>query len=81
MTARRHSWGLPTRFAHKTERSCLNGCAIVKVTRHEGGRHWVEFYRDLERIDAGGKTPPCEAVPPSAARAPRGDDRTVLAET
>jgi hypothetical protein len=53
----RHSWGEPQRFAHKTERECLNGCGIVKVTRHEGDQHWVEFWRDLGRVDVGGKTP------------------------
>ena len=58
----RHSWGLPQRFTHKTERACLNGCGIVKVTRHEGDAHWVEFWRDLERIDVDGKTPACERV-------------------
>lgn len=51
--------------AHKTERECLNGCGIIKVTRHEaqGSRdvHWVEFWRDMERIEGKG-TPVCEAV-------------------
>jgi hypothetical protein len=47
---------------HKTERECQNGCGVVKVTRHEadGPRdvHWVEFWRDLDRIEGEG-TPPC----------------------
>ena len=46
---------------HKTERECSNGCGIVKVTRHEceGGRdrHWIEFWRGLDRIEGEG-TPP-----------------------
>jgi len=50
---------------NKTERECLNGCGIVKVTRHEfeGGRevHWHEFWRDLERIECAG-TPACEPI-------------------
>jgi len=50
---------------HKTERECLNGCGIVKVTRHEsdGPRnlHWVEFWRDMDRIECSG-TPVCEPV-------------------
>lgn len=48
---------------NKTERECRNGCGIVKVTRHEteGGKdlHWPEFYRELDRVDVDGKTPPC----------------------
>lgn len=57
----RHSWGDPVRFAHKTERECVNLCGIVKVTRHEGDRHWIEFWRGLDRIE-GAKTPACEPV-------------------
>jgi hypothetical protein len=37
MSAPRHAWGERQPFLHKTERSCLNGCGIVMVTRHEGG--------------------------------------------
>lgn len=54
----RHSWGAPQRFPYKTERSCVNGCGIVKVTKHEGVRPWIEFWRDGERIEGEG-TPPC----------------------
>jgi hypothetical protein len=54
----RHSWGEPVRFEYKTERSCVNGCGIVKVTRHEGGEHWIEFWREGEKI-ATDKTPGC----------------------
>lgn len=59
--AKRHNWGDKVEFAHKSERECQNGCRTIKVTRHEGGRHWVEFWRDEERIP-GDKTPPCEPV-------------------
>lgn len=59
-----HRWGEPVRFLHKTERSCLrDGCEAVKVSRHEGDEHWVEFWRDGERIDReDGRTPPCEGA-------------------
>lgn len=66
MTARKnHRWGEKTDFplAHKSERECQNGCGITKVTRHEwdGAReqHWIEFWRDGERI-ACEATPVCE---------------------
>ncbi|MFC0243659.1 MULTISPECIES: cytochrome C [Rhodopseudomonas] len=66
----RHRWGEPKRFPpFKTERECLNGCGIVKVTRHEseGPRdiHWQEFWRDGEQIRSAG-TPVCEPVPAPA---------------
>jgi hypothetical protein len=57
----RHSWGEPERFLHKSERECRNGCGVIKVTRHEGGAHWIEFWRDGERIP-GKRTPICERV-------------------
>jgi hypothetical protein len=64
-SAKRHRWGEPVRFERKTERECLNGCGTIKVTRHEneGGfdRHWVEFWRDQEKIPGKG-TPACEPV-------------------
>ena len=60
-----HRWGDKVPFPHKSEAECLNGCGIVKVTRHEnnGPRdlHWVEFWRDMERIECSG-TPVCEPV-------------------
>lgn len=63
MTARRHSWGQPYRFMHKTERMCVNGCGIIKVTRHEaeGGHdvHWHEFWRNGEQLPSR-PTPACE---------------------
>lgn len=61
----RHKWGNKTDFplAHKSERTCTNGCGITKVTRHEteGGhdRYWTEFWRGGERIP-GKSTPPCD---------------------
>ena len=66
---RRHRWGDAQRFPHptrpdisKTERSCIHeGCNIVRVTRHESGEHWVEFWKDGERIE-GDHTPPCEGA-------------------
>lgn len=59
-----HRWGKKLVVnANKTERECVNGCGIIKVTRHEveGGRdlHWVEFWRGLDRIE-GQRTPVCE---------------------
>lgn len=62
MTLPRHSWGEPNRFVHKTERLCLHpGCNLVKVTRHEGEEHWVEWWRDGTRIRTE-RTPACVAV-------------------
>nr|WP_050781011.1 hypothetical protein [Bradyrhizobium sp. ORS 278] len=64
MTSVRHRWGDKVRFPHKSERQCAR-CEMVKVGRHEGqgGRdlYWTEFWRDEERIDDGGRTPPCDA--------------------
>lgn len=58
---KRHSWGLPHRFPHKTERQCVNGCGIVKVSRHEADQHWVEYWLEGERIECV-RTPACEPV-------------------
>ena len=65
---RRHRWGEKTVISsYKTERECLNGCGIVRVTRHEydGSRdrnlHWIEFWRGLDRIECDA-TPVCEPV-------------------
>jgi hypothetical protein len=65
MTSTRHSWcDKNVVSAHKSERECRR-CGMVKVTRHEfDGRrelHWQEFWRDLDRVDDGGSTPPCDA--------------------
>jgi hypothetical protein len=61
----RHSWGLPTRFAQKTERCCLK-CPLVKVTFHQVDEHgrdycWTEWYRGLDKIESK-NTPACEVV-------------------
>jgi hypothetical protein len=42
----------------------MNGCNIIKVTLHVGGRHSTEFWRDgaIEKIDCK-VTPACEASP------------------
>jgi hypothetical protein len=62
----RHRWGDPVRSFERTNRECLNGCGIFRVTRHDGdGRPWVEFWRDESRVDIDGKTPPCDAPPKS----------------
>lgn len=63
---KRHHWGEKIVISvNKTERECLDGCGIVKVTRHEqeGGRdlHWIEFWRGLDRIECDA-TPACEPV-------------------
>lgn len=58
MTTPRHRWGEPVRFSHKSERTCIH-CGMTKVTRHEGNRHWLEFWKGLEKIGAE-STPPCE---------------------
>jgi len=59
-----HRWGEKIDFplAHKSERTCLNGCGVTKVSRHEheagADRHWIEFFRDGEKIEGTG-TPAC----------------------
>ena len=63
----RHRWADKAVISpNKSERECLNGCGIVKVSRHEtdGGRevHWCEFWRGLDRIDVDGRTPVCESA-------------------
>jgi hypothetical protein len=64
MSDLRHRWGETVRFHHKTEQPCAR-CEMVKVGRHEwqAGReiYWTEYWRNLERIDAQGKTPTCDA--------------------
>lgn len=66
---RRHRWGDKVQFplAHKSERECLNGCGIIKVSFHQwdGARdlYWTEFWRGLDKIaGAGEATPKCEPV-------------------
>jgi hypothetical protein len=60
----RHRWSEKAVFPHKSERACLRGCGIVKVTRHEPDArppHWVEYWRGLDKIDCVG-APVCEPV-------------------
>jgi len=61
----RHRWGKPNRLAQKTERECTRNCGTIKVTMHPDGRegreHWVEFWKDGEKIEGKG-TPVCEPV-------------------
>ena len=57
MNAPRHSWGEKTVYFNKSERVCAR-CGLVKVTRHEGQEHWVEYWRDSVRL-AYRNTPPC----------------------
>ena len=58
----KHRWGEKTVVsAHKSERECLNGCGIVKVSRHEHNSHWLEYWRGLDRIEVI-RTPACEPV-------------------
>lgn len=62
----RHRWPKDSTVIspYKSERECLNGCGIVKVSRHEyppdcpNGKHWPEFFRGLDKIECVG-TPPC----------------------
>jgi hypothetical protein len=56
---RRHKWSEANRLLYKTERQC-RVCTLIKVTRHESGRAWIEYWRDGERIHMD-KVPPCEA--------------------
>ncbi|MES2671600.1 MAG: cytochrome C [Pseudomonadota bacterium] len=65
MKGNRHRWSEPTRDPNgtKSERTCLNGCKIIKVTQHRPNQHWVEFWRegDVEKLDVT-HTPVCERV-------------------
>lgn len=66
---RRHKWGNKVKFPleHKSERECLNGCGIVKVTRHEDRALRVEFWRGMKKIGHRWTgTPVCE-MPRDAA--------------
>ena len=57
MTASHHSWSDKVAYLNKSERECRR-CGLVKVTRHEGLRSWVEWWREGERL-ASEVTPPC----------------------
>lgn len=76
--AGKHSWTAEgVRHERHTDRACY-ACGLIKRTRHEGGRHWIEFWRPssdasasavrdasgryLERIP-GKHTPPCPGSP------------------
>lgn len=70
--SRRHRWGRPARFYRdssrdghrehvKSEREC-DRCGLIKVSRHEGASHWIEFWRDEMRLAiSGDRTPACGA--------------------
>lgn len=54
-----HKWSEPVTYPYKTERVCLRpGCTVVKVTRHEPGQSWREFWSDGEKFNSD-RTPPC----------------------
>ncbi len=60
--AGKHSWTKEgVRHERHTDRACY-ACGLIKRTRHEGGRHWIEFWRGNERIP-GKHTPPCPGSP------------------
>lgn len=59
-----HRWTVHYRDRFKTERVCIHGCGMVKVTRHEFEKHWTEFWRKGQRIE-GDATPPCERGEPA----------------
>ena len=57
---KRHRWGQPDRFLHKTERECID-CGLVKVTHHPPvGFPTKSFWRDAEKLDDA-RTPACTA--------------------
>ena len=62
----RHSWGPKQRPTELWTEAACTRCGVVRVTRHDAGASaipWVEFYdADGLLIDAGGRTPVCEAV-------------------
>jgi uncharacterized Fe-S cluster-containing radical SAM superfamily enzyme len=64
VTSTRHRWGEKAVVSrHKSETQCRR-CEMVRVSRHEFEGvelHWKEFWRDLERVDENGETPPCDA--------------------
>lgn len=60
--AGRHSWTQEgVREARHTDRACY-ACGLIRRTRHEGGRHWIEFWSKGERVP-GKRTPPCPGSP------------------
>jgi hypothetical protein len=71
--AKRHRWGEKLVHPYKTERECLNGCGIVKVSRREHRLRWTEYWRGLDKI-AVNASPPCEQ-----GRQPRGREILIVA--
>jgi hypothetical protein len=61
---KRHKWEESSREPHRTVRTCLNGCGVLKISRHEveNGRdiHWQEFWRGTDRI--GTVRPECVPI-------------------
>ena len=56
---KRHTWSEKNRpDEHHTRQVCWD-CELVKLTRHENGLHWTEWWRGGERIQAE-RTPGCE---------------------
>lgn len=62
---KRHSWGEPIRFEHKSERVCVH-CGLIKVSHHEGDSHWIDFWRNgllgTPDLIATDRTPACEGA-------------------
>jgi hypothetical protein len=59
---KRHRWGDKNVVSpYKTERKCLNGCGIVKASRHEHNSHWDEYWRGLDKVSVNA-APACEPV-------------------
>ncbi len=72
MSSTRHRWAEPDRSnVYKTERTCIH-CGLVKVTRKEPREHWIEFWRNGERIEADA-TPPCDRIPADGLSVKHGD--------
>lgn len=65
MSAGKHRWGDAVPFQYKTERTCLNGCGITKVTHHQNqgaqDYYWNEYWRGEDKIP-GGARPTCIPV-------------------
>ncbi|BAR61780.1 hypothetical protein [Bradyrhizobium diazoefficiens] len=72
----KHKWSEKTRAPNGDSRKVCTreGCEIICVSCHgvdNHGRqdHWKEWWRGSERIQVGGATPVCEAVPTSLREA------------
>jgi hypothetical protein len=59
----RHTWSphVNRPDEHHTHRCCLK-CGIVRTTRHENGKHWIEFHDTggIRIRTEGDRTPKCE---------------------